>query len=142
MRVEKATQATDELRRALGRLLPQLSASARPPLAAELMEIVATPGSSLLVARNDAGAIVGTLTLVCVRTPRGLRAHVEDVVVDESAHGQGAGEALVREAIRLAQLAGARAVELTSRPEREAANRLYVRLGFEPRQTNVYRLSL
>ena len=142
MRVEKATQATDELRQALGRLLPQLSPRARAPLAAELMEIVATPGADVLVARDDGGAIVGTLTLVRIRTPTGLRALVEDVVVDESVRGQGAGEALVREAIRLAEIAGARSVELTSRPERETANRLYLRLGFEPRQTNVYRLEL
>ena len=142
MRVEKATQASDDLRSALGRLLPQLSPGAGPPLAAELMEIVATPGASLLVARDDEGAIVGTLTLVCIRTPTGLRAQIEDVVVDASARGHGAGEALVRESIRLAQLAGAKRLELTSRPERDSANRLYTRLGFERRETNVYRLDV
>jgi len=142
VRVEKATQATDELLKALAALLPQLSASAPPPKAAELMEIVATPGSHVLVARDEGDAIVGTLTLVCFRTPTGVHARVEAVVVDDAARGRGAGEALLREAERLARLAGARSIELTSRPEREAANRLYAKLGFELRGTNVYRLQL
>lgn len=142
MRIEVATQADDELVAAMARLLPQLSTTATPPGAAELMELVATPAVRLLVARDEAGAIVGTLTLVFVRIPTGLDALIEDVVVDASARGQGLGEALTREAVRLAALGGARAVRLTSRPEREAANRLYRRLGFEPRETNVYRLRL
>jgi ribosomal protein S18 acetylase RimI-like enzyme len=62
--------------------------------------------------------------------------------VDEAARGQGAGEALVREAIRLARKAGARTIDLTSRPSREAANRLYERIGFVERETNVYRYEL
>jgi ribosomal protein S18 acetylase RimI-like enzyme len=79
------------------------------------------------------------LTLVLNRVPTGVRAHIEDVVVDESARGQGAGELLIRTALELAEDAGARSVDLTSSPAREAANRLYLRLGFEPRETNVYR---
>jgi len=107
---------------------------------------VAAPGTHLLVARAslDGGAaatIVGTLTLVVFRIPTGLRAWIEDVVVDESARGRGVGEALTMAAIGLAAGAGARTVDLTSRPTREAANRLYRRLGFELRETNVYRYS-
>jgi len=142
MRVEVARQADGELVEAMARLLPQLSASASPPGVAELMEIVATPSTHLLLARDDGGRIVGTLTLALVRTPTGVTAQIEDVVVDDAARGQGIGEALTREAVRLAELGGARSVDLTSRPEREAANRLYRRLGFEPRETNVYRLRL
>jgi ribosomal protein S18 acetylase RimI-like enzyme len=142
MRVERARQADEELVEALGRLLPQLSAEARPPGLAELMEVVATPGTSLLVARDASGRIVGTLTLVVYRKPTGVDARIEDVVVDDAARGQGAGKALTREAVRLAQLAGARRVDLTSRPQREAAHRLYERLGFRRHDTNVYRLPL
>jgi ribosomal protein S18 acetylase RimI-like enzyme len=86
--------------------------------------------------------VIGTLTLALFRIPTGVRAWIEDVVVDEAARGRGAGEALTREALRLAEEAGARTVDLTSRPEREAANRLYQRLGFERRSTSVYRLEL
>jgi ribosomal protein S18 acetylase RimI-like enzyme len=79
------------------------------------------------------------LTLVVFRIPTGLRAWIEDVVVDEGARGRGVGAALNQAAIRLAGEHGARTVDLTSRPSREVANRLYSRLGFVPRETNVYR---
>ena len=86
--------------------------------------------------------MVGSLTLAQFRIPTGVGVWIEDVVVDEAARGQGTGEALVREGIRIAEEAGAKAVNLTSRPDRAAANRLYQRLGFEARTTNVYRLEL
>ncbi len=88
------------------------------------------------------GDIVGSLTLVVFRIPTGVRAWIEDVVVDESARGHGVGEALNREALRVAREHGAITVDLTSRPSREAANRLYQRLGFTERNTNVYRYDL
>lgn len=140
MRIEVAESVSDALVGALASLTPQLS-SASPPSPAELSEIVDSPATSLLVAR-DGDAIVGTLTLAVFRIPTGVRAWIEDVVVDESARGQGVGEALTLEAVALARAAGARSVELTSRPTREAANRLYRRLGFEARETNVLRLPL
>ena len=96
----------------------------------------------LLVARDPSGRVVGSLTLALFRVPTGLRAWIEDVVVDESARGAGVGEALVADAVERAQQAGARSVDLTSRPSRESANRLYRRLGFEERTTNVYRHTL
>jgi ribosomal protein S18 acetylase RimI-like enzyme len=142
MRIEQATQANEELVEALARLLPQLTASRRPPALAELMELVATRGTTLLVARGDDGLIVGALTLVTYRIPSRLNARIEDVVVDEAARGQGIGEALTREAVRRAELAGAQQVELTSRPEREAAHRLYGRLGFDAVETTVFRRRL
>ena len=142
MKIEKVARADDELVEAVARLLPQLSPSLRPPGIAELMEVVATPGTSLLVARDGGGAIVGTLTLALHRHLSGLDAVIHDVVVDESVRGRGVGEALTREAIRLARLAGARRVDLTSRSHRAAAHRLYERLGFELRETNAYRLTL
>ena len=141
MRIEEATEVSDELVSAFRGLVPQLSSSSPPPEAAELQEIVSSPATRLLVAREDDGSVVGSLTLVLFRIPTGVRAWIEDVVVDESARGRGAGEALTREAMRMATEAGARTVDLTSRPTREAANRLYERIGFEERETRVYRIS-
>lgn len=138
MRVERVSEASVELVEAVARLLPQLSSRRSPPNLVELVELVATPGTSLFVARDAEGAVVGMLTLVLYRVPTGVRGWIHDVVVDEAARGQGAGEALTQEALRLAEHAGAITVELTTRTEREAANRLYQRLGFTPRATNVY----
>ncbi len=139
VRVEAVTDVTAELVEAIAGMVPQLSSSSPAPGAAEVAEIVESPATTLLVARVPEGAIVGTLTLVIFRIPTGMRAWIEDVVVDGGARGRGVGEALNEEAIRRAAAAGARSVDLTSRPSREAANRLYRRLGFEPRDTNVYR---
>jgi ribosomal protein S18 acetylase RimI-like enzyme len=140
MRIHVVESVSESLVEGVARLLPQLS-STSPPSATELAEIVDSPATSLLVAR-DGEAILGTLTLAVFRIPTGVRAWIEDVVVDESARGRGIGEALTLRAVELAREAGARSVELTSRPTREAANRLYRRLGFEERETNVLRLTL
>ena len=142
MRIERVRQADEELVAALARLLPQLSPDAPLPSLDDLAEVVATPATALLVARDEGGAIVGSLSLVLERHTTGLDAVVHDVVVDEAARGQGVGEALTREAIGLARAAGARRVDLTSRPHRAAAHRLYERLGFFRHDTNVYRLVL
>ena len=142
MRVEEATAATAEIVSALGRLVGQLSSTAAIPTAGEIQELVNSGATRLLLARDQDQSIVGTLTLALVRIPTGVRAWIEDVVVDEAARGRGVGTALTEEALRLAQAAGARTVELTSRPEREAANRLYESLGFRRRETNVYRHEL
>jgi ribosomal protein S18 acetylase RimI-like enzyme len=139
VRVEEATAASAELAAAIGGLVGQLSASAAAPTEGELQEVIGSPATRLLLARDEHDNIVGSLTLALFRVPTGLRAWIEDVVVDEAARGQGAGEGLTKEALRLAQAAGARTVDLTSRPQREAANRLYQRLGFKRRGTSVYR---
>ena len=141
--VSAATEATPELVEAIARMLPQLSSSAPPPTVEELAEIIGSPATTLFVARaGEGGPIVGTLTLVLFRIPTAVRAWIEDVVVSEEARGQGGGEALSRAALDAAAAAGARTVELTSRPSREAANRLYQRIGFAPRETNVYRYEM
>ena len=137
--VSEATSVTPGMVEAFARLVPQLSSSSPAPSAAELEAIVSSPASILLMASDSSGAIVGSLTLALFRVPTGLRAWIEDVVVDESARGAGAGEALVTAALARAGAEGAKSVDLTSRPSREGANRLYVRLGFETRQTNIYR---
>jgi ribosomal protein S18 acetylase RimI-like enzyme len=142
IRVEHADRTTDELVAALARLVPELSSSATVPTADEVRAIVESPATTVLVARNEHDVVVGCLTLALFRIPTGVRAWIEDVVVAEGARGQGVGEALTREAVRVAKDAGARTVDLTSRPEREAANRLYEKVGFRRRETNVYRYDL
>ncbi len=138
VQVEVLDKVTGEVVEAFSRLVPQLSRSAAPPGQAQLEAIVASPADTVLLARS-AGAIVGTMTLVMFPLPTGLRAWIEDVVVDESARGQGIGEAMMREALRIAREAGARTVDLTSRPARVAAGRLYERLGFTIRDSRLYR---
>ncbi|HCB34680.1 MAG TPA: GNAT family N-acetyltransferase [Acidimicrobiaceae bacterium] len=144
------SSAVAEAAEALARLLPQLSRSAAAPTPDQVSEIAGHDACTLLLARlppeqagqGARGRIVGALVLVRFPLPTGQRAWIEDVVVDESARGRGVGELLNRHAVALAAEAGARTVDLTSRPGREAANRLYRRLGFAPRDTNVYRLDL
>ncbi|HVC68564.1 MAG TPA: GNAT family N-acetyltransferase [Acidimicrobiales bacterium] len=139
--VYEATEVTDELVESFARLVPQLSSSSAPTSRAELAEIAASEATVLFMARSADGRIVGSLTLAMFRIPTGFRAWIEDVVVDDSARGAGVGEALVAAAVDRARSAGAKTVDLTSRPSRESANRLYLRLGFEARSTNVYRMS-
>jgi len=137
--VHEVGEVDDELVEAFERLTPQLSSSNPPPGRDALEEIVASPATVMFVAREDDGPILGSLTLALFRIPTGLRAWIEDVVVDESARGKGVGSALNEAALDHARSVGARTVDLTSRPTREAANRLYQRLGFVERDTNVYR---
>lgn len=141
MEIIEVTQVNNELVSAFERLTPQLSSSIRPPTEKELAEIVSSPSSVLFIAKDSSrhGEIVGSLTLALFRIPTGLRAWIEDVVVDSESRRKGVGEALSRAALQRATEAGARTVDLTSRPSREAANRLYRRIGFTQRETNVYR---
>lgn len=139
--IRPAERVDDELVAAFADLIPQLSSSSPPPGAEELAAIIDSPDSVLFIARVD-GAIVGSLTLAFYRIPTGLKAWIEDVVVGTVARGNGVGEALNRAAIAEAAHRGAKNVSLTSRPSRDAANRLYVRLGFELYETNVYRYSI
>ena len=139
--VEIAGEATDEVLAALHSLIPQLSSSSAPVTLAELRAIIDSDSSVLFIARVE-GRIVGSLTLAVFRIPTGIRAWIEDVVVDENSRGHGVGEALNRAALAEAKRRGAKTVDLTSRPSREAANRLYLRIGFVARETNVYRYDL
>lgn len=139
--VREITQATPELAQAIAALLPQLSSAPPPFTLVELADIVESPATRLLIAEADS-AVVGTLTLALFRIPTGLRAMIEDVVVDKAHRGKGIAEALTRAALERARAAGARTIDLTSRPSREAANRLYQKLGFVRRETNAYRYAL
>jgi ribosomal protein S18 acetylase RimI-like enzyme len=138
--VEIATDVDDELCTAVAKLIPQLSRSAPAPGADVLGRMVSDEATTLFVARFE-GGIVGMLTLASFQVPTGVRSWIEDVVVDEAARGQGAAVALVQAALDEAARRGSRTVDLTSRPHREAAHRLYERMGFVVRETNVYRYS-
>lgn len=145
--IRAAAEVTPDLVEAIARLVPQLSSSSPPPTAAQLAEIVDNPHSVLFLAVDSAegdgaGAIIGALTLAFYRLPTGLKAWIEDVVVDGAGRGRGVGAALNEAAIAEARSRGAKHVSLTSRPSREVANRLYQRLGFDRYETNVYRFTL
>lgn len=143
VRVDVATTVTDTIVDAFAMLIPQLSSSNPPPTRSELEALVAHEASHLLMAYDtETGAVVGTTTLAVFPIPTAVRAWIEDVVVDGNARGSGAGAALTIAALRLADALGAKTVDLTSRPSRESANRLYQRLGFELRTTNCYRYDL
>jgi ribosomal protein S18 acetylase RimI-like enzyme len=137
MRIEQVTEATEEHVEAIRALLPQLTAARTPPTLEQLQDVVSQ--QTLLVARDDEdGRIVGTLTLVLYRVSSGLKGRIEDVIVDESTRGKGVGDALTREGMRRANEANVLMLELNSMPFRESANRLYKRLGFVRKPTNVY----
>jgi len=143
VRIEAANEVTEELYEALARLLPQLNATLPVPSIERIEAILADPAATLLVAR-EGDRIVGTATVISYATPFWLKARLDEVVVDASVRGRGVGEALVSACIEVAREKGAEIVELQSGrgPAREVANRLYRRMGFEPRDTNVYRLKL
>ncbi|MCI5825316.1 MAG: GNAT family N-acetyltransferase [Arcanobacterium sp.] len=145
MAIEIITEATPELEAAFALLIPQLSSSSTPMNLEQLHELLAQDSLTLLAFRPDEPdasgdrPIFGMLSLITFQIPTGWRAWIEDVVVDDAARGHGAGKALVDAAVRIAEEKGVKSVDLTSRPSREAANRLYQRAGFNARETNVYR---
>lgn len=142
LQVEAASGATPELEQALASLLPQLNPALVGPTHSELAAVIADPATTLLVASEN-GVIVAVAAVILYTTPVWVKkARIEDVVVDEGARGRGIGEALVKECLNVARQHGARVVELQSARRREVANRLYPRLGFERRESNVYRMTL
>ena len=143
MEIVEVHQVTDEIVAAFRRLVPQLSSSGHQTSREEIVQIVESPSTVLFIARDPErqGEIVGMLTLAMYQIPTCLRAWIEDVVVDASTRGKRIGEKLCLVALERAKAAGAHAVDLTSRPSREAANRLYQRMGFQKRDTNSYRFT-
>ena len=141
MRIEAATEATQELLDALASLLPQLNPQLKPLTMERLSGVIGDSATTLLVARDD-GRIVGAAAVLVYATPAFVKARIEDVVVDEHSRGKGVGEALVRRCLGVARERGAEIVELQSARWREVANRLYPRLGFQLRESNLYRLNL
>jgi len=142
MQIEIVTKVDDELYQAFQRLVPQLTTNNPPPSLNDLAALVRDLASTLIIARSEENKIIGALTLIVYRVPTGIRSIIEDVIVDKSARGQGVGEALMKRAIEVAREKGAGNISLTSNAMREAANRLYLRMGFKKRETNVYQMKL
>jgi ribosomal protein S18 acetylase RimI-like enzyme len=142
MQIDIVTRADDALLEAFQRLIPQLTNDNPPPTLDELTALVAEASSTLLVARSSSQQIIGALSLTIYRVPTGIRAIIEDVIVDGPARGQGVGQALLQRALKIAKQKGAAGISLTSNPLRVAANRLYVKLGFVKRETNAYHMQL
>ena len=144
MEIIEVREVTAEIVEAFARLVPQLSASSPAPTQEQLQKIASSEATTLFIARDPelGGKIVGSLSLATFTIPTGTRSWIEDVVVDTEMRGRGIGEALTRRALEKARELGAKTVDLTSRPSREAANRLYQKVGFQPRQTNIYRYNL
>ena len=142
MRIEIASAVDDAIVDAFARLTPHLSKSNPPPSRSDLEEIVASPTTDLFLALDDDGTILGVSTLATFRIPTAIRSWIEDVIADPAASGRGVGEALTRAMLDRARSLGAKTVDLTSRPSREAANHIYKKVGFTPRETNVWRMTL
>ena len=138
MEISELIQADEETLSSVNHLLPQLSSSAQVITLDRLRTLVSSDCTRLYLAK-EGDHIHGMLSLVVFPIPTGTKAWVEDVVVDDAARGKGVGKSLMRHAMEQAETLGAKAVDLTSRPSREAANKLYQSLGFETRETNVYR---
>ena len=140
MEIIQVFQITPDIVIAFERLVPQLTDNHPPPTESDLNYLISSDATKLLVARETdvSESIVGALTLVIYRVPTGVRARVEDVIVERTMRGKGIGESLVERALEMAKSAGADGVALTSNPRRQAANRLYRRLGFKRWETNLY----
>ena len=139
MKIEQLTYIDDAVLKAFQKLIPQLTGdSERYPTREELERVLKSEDTLVFVAEEN-DEILGTVTLAIYRIPSGIKAWIEDVVVDESARGKGVSVALMKHALDAARNIGVEKVDLTSQPFRVAANNLYVKLGFELRETNVYR---
>jgi ribosomal protein S18 acetylase RimI-like enzyme len=138
MNIIEVTEYSEKIFKTFNNLLPQLLATALPVTVEDLKEIIQSESSRLLMAEIDRHYI-GSLTLTMVKTPTGIKARIEDVVVSEKTRGKGVGSLLIKHAIGMAKNLGARTIDLTSRPSRTDANALYKKLGFQPRKTNIYR---
>ena len=139
--IRPVTEVTESLTDAYRVLIPQLSSSSSPPTGEALQRIIESESAQILIAENENGEILGTMTIIIFQIPTGIRAWIEDVVVDSSVRGKGIGKKLNLAALELAKQAGAKTVDLTSRPARQEANQLYRSIGFAERETNVYRFS-
>ncbi|WP_110310281.1 GNAT family N-acetyltransferase [Dysgonomonas alginatilytica] len=142
MEIERLVSVSDEVVESLGKLLIQLSPNGKSPTREYLHEMLSLSNIFLFLAKED-GKIIGTFTLVLYKIPTGIKASIEDVVVDVDMRGKQIGEKMIRFAIDYAgtQL-GVTKIDLTSSPSRIAANALYQKLGFVKRETNVYRFKL
>lgn len=141
--IEKVKNYSIELTEAINKLLRQLDESASFLTKEDVKSMIASPVNSLFVARRKNNKeIVGMLTLIVYRIPVGKKGWLEDLVIDKVYRNKGIATKLIHYAIGNAKANGVLYVNFTSRPEKKDANRLYRRLGFEKRNTNVYRIEL
>ncbi|MDA7790670.1 GNAT family N-acetyltransferase [Opitutales bacterium] len=138
IRIRKVSEQTEKDLREINNLIPQLSQSAKLLTKAEFTSLLNAESTHLYFA-EDKEQVLGMLSLVTFPIPTGLRGWVEDVVVDTTARGKGVGKLLTMHALKEAQKMGVLTIDLTSRPSRDVANRLYQSVGFSARVTNVYR---
>lgn len=141
MQIEILSDVDNKIITAFNRLMQQLSSNYKPIAKEYLIDIINSSNIIIFVAKENE-TIIGSLSLVFYNIPTGMKAWVEDVVIDQSVRGKGVGKALIEQAIFYAKQSGASKLDLTSSPERVAANKLYQKLNFEKRETNVYRLML
>lgn len=141
MKIEIVSKNTSEISKTLEKLIPQLDPTVPIPSKDDLTQIISSSSIYLYIARDPAlnNQIVGTLTLVLYRSPTGLHAHFEDLVVDQNSREKRIGTTLLKTALKKAREKGAAFIDLTSRPSRKTANQLYKRIGFTRRKTNLYR---
>ena len=132
--IRPVTEVTESLTDAYRVLIPQLSSSSNPPTGEALQRIIESDSAQILIAEDENGEILGTMTIIIFQIPTGIRAWIEDVVVDSSVRGKGIGKKLNLAALELAKQAGAKTVDLTSRPARQEANQLYRSIGFAERK--------
>lgn len=138
MKIERITQVDEGTVEVFKRLMPQLTGKDEHPSLEELQRVIQSNERFLFFASKN-GEVIGTLTLVFYQLPSGLKAWIEDVIVDEHARGKGVATALLRHALQVARDRGSLKADLTSMPWRKAANRLYQKMGFEKRESNMYR---
>ncbi len=141
MKIIQIKQNSEELHESINRLLPQLSIGITISYE-QLQRIIDSENSLLFVAKDENNDIVAMATLVCYDIPTGQKAWIEDVVVDKKCRGKGIGKKIVQEIISFAKKQGIKKVDLTSSYQREKANLLYQKLGFQKRQSNLYRIFL
>ena len=139
--ISQIRHLTPELFARLQQLTDQLTPQPMTLDEEVIRELIASPHSHLYVA-IEAEEVAGMLTLGCYHSPTGRKAWIEDVVVDAAYRDRGIGAELVRHAIDEARRLGVEQLMLTSNPMREAANRLYQRMGFERKMTNCYQMKL
>lgn len=138
MKIEELTSTEEVTLDGLNRLLKQLSDEIVPLSQQQLNFIISAEHIHLLVIK-DKDRIIGMLTLIENSLLSGHKAWIDDVVVDTDRRGEGIARMLLDSAIQLANSLGIEKIDLTSRPDRIAANELYKRVGFAQRNTNVYR---
>ena len=128
-----------EYHEAMQRFLNQLTTS--PMVLTESMfhQLLSSENSHLFFIMKDE-QIAGMLTVGIYYSPTGGKAWIEDVVVDETFRGQGISKLLVAHAIEFVKSQQIPLLMLTSNPKRIAANKLYQAMGFERKETNVYRM--